>query len=70
MNNQYWKQQAKREVNIIIGNVLEADKELFFGPIFDFDVFTKLPSNARYPQLLKQIGACKSDQVGTMQRGS
>jgi len=46
--------------NIVIGSISEEDKELFFGPIFDFDKFKEFDEEIRFPQLLRELGLFKS----------
>jgi len=57
---QYWQMWSENEANILIGDVTEEDKLLFFGPLYDFDKFTQADPNFRYPQLLKELGFFKS----------
>jgi hypothetical protein len=53
--------QASSEFNILIGpGVGEADKDLFFGPLRDTDVFQIFDVKARFPELLAALGIFRS----------
>ena len=51
---------STKEFNILIGNISEEDKELFFGPLNKNDEFLEMPEFTRYPQLLRDVGIFKS----------
>jgi hypothetical protein len=48
------------EFCILIGNWEEGDKELFFGPISEKDIFIEFPVSLRYPVLLRDLGIFQS----------
>jgi len=50
-----------QEVNILIGDISEKDRELFFGPNADKEPFiTMIDSNIKWPQLLRGLGFFRS----------
>lgn len=51
---------TKDDFNILIGDFKESDKELFFGPLEDYDKFTIFPNETNLPSLLKELGFAKS----------
>jgi len=40
------------DINVMIGGLLESDKELFFGPLDNSETWIILPINARWPEVL------------------
>lgn len=60
MTQEFFEHLAKHEINILIGNVSESDKELFFGPIYDFDVFHQYDYGITLGQILVDLGIMKS----------
>lgn len=59
-NQNFMRMWSELETNIVIGEVSERDKNLFFGPVYDFDVFHIEDDDSRYPQLLKNHGFFQS----------
>ena len=49
-----------REKNVIIGDVLESDYELFFGPLEDDDIFVVFPVDAKFPDIAVAFGIFSS----------
>ena len=61
LNFKEWcRMHADRDYNILIGSIPESDKELFFGPIYEFDKFKVFDENIQFPQLLRDLGLFKS----------
>jgi hypothetical protein len=58
-----------KEWCVLIGNTLESDIELFFGPITEFDEVIKLDEDITFQAMLKQFGIIKSNaQARDMKR--
>jgi hypothetical protein len=44
------------DVNVLVGDTPDSDKELFFGPLEESDVWIKLSSDARWPDVMAAAG--------------
>lgn len=51
---------ADREVNVLVGDVLDTDLDLFFGPLRDTDVFLRVPEGTMWGKVLVACGAFSS----------
>lgn len=47
---------AINEINILIGNTQEGDRDLFFGPLTDNDKFIEMEKEVRWPEILVNAG--------------
>jgi len=48
------------EFNVLLGNFEDGDKDLFFGPLTESDVWVT-PDHNSLPQLLKELGFFESN---------
>jgi hypothetical protein len=52
--------QGRIDINVLVGDIQLSDRELFFGPLEDIDVWIELSVNVRWPDVMVAAGVFTS----------